>query len=191
MLSYAVMVVVAGLFTVAYQPALIYFSLNVVTSYVRADVKKRAFAATIDALLLATCVLLYQYSDIPVFLAAGAGYLLERDAVGGQSLGKFCLGLTVVNVETGRPAGAASSARRNLMFLVPGANIAAIVLESFTAVRDPQGQRLGDRMAQTQVVEGLGAKDLVKLLNDWWRDFLGELRPFPSRPRHVPADRTG
>src|SRR5713101_7674129 len=33
--------------------------------------------------------------------------------------------------------------------------------------RDPQGQRLGDRLAQTQVIEGLGAKDLVKSFQDW------------------------
>lgn len=188
MVSYAGLAIVTVLFAVAYQPALTYFSLNFVTSYTRADIKKRAFAATIDGMVLATCVLLYFYSGAPVFLVAGAGYLLERDAVGGQSLGKLCLGLTVVNVETGRPAGAAGSARRNLLFLVPGANIAAIVLEAFTAAKDPQGQRLGDRMAQTQVVEGLGAKDLVTLVDDWWRDFLSQLRP---RPRHVPADRTG
>ena len=128
MFSYAGLAIVTVLFALAYQPALVYFSLNFVTSYTRADNTKRAFAATIDALLLATCVLLYRYSGAPVFLVAGAGYLLERDAVRGQSLGKFCLGLTVISVETGRPAGAASSARRNLLFLVPGANIAAVFL---------------------------------------------------------------
>lgn len=189
MFSYSVLAVVFGLFTLGYYPALTYFSLNFVSPYPSADLKKRAFAATIDALLLASCLLMYQYSEVPVFLVAGVGYLLERDAMHGQSLGKFCLGLSVISIETGRPVGAAGSARRNLLFLVPGANVAALVLESFTAVKDPQGQRLGDRMAQTQVVEGLGAKDVVRLAQDWWREFFGELRPFPSRPRHVPADR--
>lgn len=188
-MSYSILVIVSGLFALGYFPALTYFSLNLVSPYARADIRKRAFAATIDALLLASAILLYLYSDAPVFLVAGVGYLVERDALRGQSLGKFCLGLAVISVETGRPVGAAGSARRNLLFVVPGANIAAIVLESFTAVRDPQGQRLGDRMAQTQVVEGLGAKDVVRSVQDWWRSFLGELRPFPSRPRQVPADR--
>jgi hypothetical protein len=32
---------------------------------------------------------------------------------------------------------------------------------------DPQGQRLGDRLAQTQVVEGAGARELAKSLQDW------------------------
>lgn len=189
MFSSSVLAFVAGLFALGYYPALTYFSLNIVSPYPTADLKKRAFAATIDALLLASCVLLYRYSEAPVFIVAGLGYLVERDALHGQSLGKFCLGLVVISVETGRPVGAAGSARRNLLFVVPGANIAAILLESLTAVKDPQGQRLGDRMAQTQVVEGLGAKDVVRLVQDWWSSFLGELRPFPSRPRHVPADR--
>src|SRR5438034_11636252 len=85
-ISYWVLAVVFGLFSLGYFPALTYFSLNFVTPYRRADLKKRAFAATIDALLLASSVLFYQYSGAPVFLVAGIGYLLERDAVRGQSL---------------------------------------------------------------------------------------------------------
>jgi uncharacterized RDD family membrane protein YckC len=186
-ISYSVLAVVSGLFALAYYPALSYFSLNFVTPYPRADIKKRAFAATIDGLLLASSVLLYWYSGAPVFIVAGIGYALERDAMRGQSLGKFCLGLAVVNVATGQPVGAAGSARRNLLFVIPGANIAAVPLEWFTAISDPQGQRLGDRIAQTQVVEGLGAKDAVRSIQDWWRTFLRELRPFPARPRQVPG----
>ena len=49
------------------------------------------------------------------------------------------------------------------MLLLPGANIAAAVLEALTIARDPLGQRLGDRIARTQVVEGLGARELVRL----------------------------
>ena len=47
---------------------------------------------------------------------------------------------------------------------MPGLNIVAGVLEPFTIVRDPQGQRLGDRLAHTQVVEGLGARELTKIV---------------------------
>jgi len=54
--------------------------------------------------------------------------------------------------------------RRNLLFLIPGLNIVAVIWEIVTVVRDPQGQRLGDRLAQTQVIEGLGARELVRLL---------------------------
>ena len=75
------------------------------------------------------------------------------------------------------------------MFLLPGANVAAVVPEAMTASKDPQGQRLGDRVAQTLVIDGLGAKDAVKSIQDWWRSFLAELRPLAARPRPVPADR--
>jgi hypothetical protein len=33
-----------------------------------------------------------------------------------------------------------------------------VFLEALTIARDSLGQRLGDRIAQTQVVEGLGAR---------------------------------
>jgi hypothetical protein len=89
-----------------------------------------------------------------------------RDAlfIQGQSVGKFCFSLLVISVETGRPCGRGGSIRRNLLFLVPGLNVVAAVLETITALRDQQGQRLGDRLAQTQVVDGLGARELGKLL---------------------------
>ena len=45
--------------------------------------------------------------------------------------------------------------------MIPGANVIAVFLETKTIIRDPQGLRLGDRFALTQVVEGFGAKDLV------------------------------
>src|SRR5204863_8581461 len=117
------------------------------------------------------------------------GYLLGRDGVRGQGVGKLCVGLVVINIETGQPARLPQSIKRNVLFVVPGANVAAVMLESFTAVRDPQGQRLGDRMAQTQVVLGLGAMDVVKAAQDWWRSVISELKPYPGRRRPVPADR--
>ena len=83
--------------------------------------------------------------------------------IGGQSIGKFLFGLIVIRLENGRPCNLAASATRNAMLLLPGANIAAAVLEALTIARDPLGQRLGDRIARTQVVEGLGARELVRL----------------------------
>jgi len=35
-----------------------------------------------------------------------------------------------------------------------------------TVVRDPKGGRLGDRIALTQVVDGFGAREFVKILRD-------------------------
>ena len=82
-------------------------------------------------------------------------------AIIGRSLGKFLLGLTVVRLETGRPGSARDSISRNVIFLLPGTNVAAVFLEARTLLRDQQGLRLGDRLAMTQVVDGYGAKDFA------------------------------
>lgn len=150
--------------------------------------QKRAFAATIDIALVATGCLLYFYWSSTWFIVAGAIYVLFRDAVQGRSLGKFLMGLVVIKVETGAPATLIGSLGRNFLFVVPGANVAAIFLEALTTVRDPQGQRLGDKLARTQVVEGLGAKDVAKLAEEWRRSVLAELRPGLRRPDSEPAD---
>ena len=75
--------------------------------------------------------------------------------------------LLEISLETGRVSSVAGSAKRNLLLLLPGANVVAIFLEARTIVADPQGQRLGDKLAQTQVVEGAGAKELVKSFQEW------------------------
>src|SRR5439155_459737 len=120
-------------------------------------------------------------SESILFVVAGAVYLLLRDAMWGRSVGKFFVGLVVISVETGQPCALGASLSRNVLLVLPGANIAAVFLEAATIVRDPQGQRLGDRFAQTQVVEGLGAKDLVAAVQEWWRDFIGQLDGNPRR----------
>src|SRR5262249_56852215 len=67
----------------------------------------------------------------------------------------------------------------------------AILLEARTVVRDRQGQRLGDTLAQTQVVEGFGAKDLVKSFQDLLMSVGDGLGSAPGRRRraHVRSDR--
>ena len=101
-----------------------------------------------------------------LFIAIGAMYLLLRDAlfIPGQSIGKFLFGLRVISLADGRPCSRLHSAQRNFILLVPGLNVVAVALESLAIARDPQGQRLGDTLANTQVVEGLSARELVTSL---------------------------
>jgi len=157
----------AVVFALAYFPIVTRLSRGLLSQYVKADVRKRLFAATIDGLLVVTTCVLYWNSGVVLYLAAGAVYLLFRDAIKGQSVGKFLFGLVVISLETGRRSSLGGSVRRNALLLLPGANVVAVFLEAGTIVRDPQGQRLGDRLAQTQVVEGLAAKDFVKLFQQW------------------------
>jgi hypothetical protein len=63
----------------------------------------------------------------------------------------------------------------------------AAFLEASTIVRDSQGQRLGDRFALTQVVEGFGAKDVVAAVQEWWLDFIGRLDRNSRKPRRAPG----
>lgn len=137
-----------------------------VSPYAKADIRKRAGAAIADGLLVASCLVLYWNQEAILFVAAGGVYLLFRDAlfIPGQSIGKFWFGLRVISLANGRPCTRLHSAQRNFILLVPGLNIVAAVLETVALARDPQGQRLGDTLANTQVVEGLSARELAASL---------------------------
>lgn len=169
------LVLPAVAFALVYVPIVTQLSRGLLSPYAKADVKRRLYAATIDGLVVVTSCFLCWNLAVVSYLAAGAAYLLFRDAIRGQSIGKFLLGLVVISLETGRPSSLTGSVRRNALLLLPGANVVAIFLEAGTIVRDPQGQRLGDRLAQTQVVEGWGAKDLVKSFQDWLMGLGSEL----------------
>lgn len=185
-----VFILPGAVFALLYFPVMTRLSRGLVSPYGKADIAKRLFAATTDGLIVAVSCRLYWNTGAILYLAAGAAYLLFRDAIRGQSPGKLIFGLVVINLETGRPASVAASVRRNALLLLPGANVVAVFLEGATIVRDPQGQRLGDRLAQTQVVEGLGAKDLVKSFQDWLMGLGADFRRAGRRRRaSVRADR--
>ena len=86
---FGIFVLPAVIFALVYFPAVTRLSMGLVSPYVKADVGKRLFAASIDALLISTSCVLYWNSKTVLFLVAAGAYLLLRDAVGGQSIGKF------------------------------------------------------------------------------------------------------
>jgi uncharacterized RDD family membrane protein YckC len=163
---FVVTILLSAAFALVYLPLVARLSKGLVSPYVKADIRRRLGAAVVDSLLFTTCLIVYRTLDSALFLVVGFVYLLLRDAlfVQGQSVGKFLFSLLVVDLKTGRPCTRAGSVRRNLLFLIPGLNVVAVIWETVTIIRDPQGQRLGDRLAQTQVVEGLGARELTRLL---------------------------
>jgi len=172
----AFVVLSTALFIALYVPAVTRFSRGLTSPYGKANMRRRLGAAAVDGLLVVTCLAFYAALESTLFVAAGAAYALLRDAVSGQSIGKFMFSLIVIRLENGRPCNLASSAARNAILLLPGANVAALFLETLTIARDPQGQRLGDRIAQTQVVEGLGARELIKLFQHELLGLSGEIR---------------
>jgi uncharacterized RDD family membrane protein YckC len=177
----------AVIFAIAYSPIVTHLSKGLVSPYTKADVRKRFSAALVDGLVVMTLSLRYWTGNSLLDLAVGAGYLLLRDAIGGRSIGKLLAGLVVISLETGRAASVADSAKRNLLLLLPGANVVAIFLEARTIVADPQGQRLGDRLAQTQVVEGAGARELVKSFQEWLMSLGSGLGSTAGGRRRIPG----
>lgn len=177
----------AALFGLVYFPTLKYLSVGIVTPYAKVDVRKRLLAAWVDGIPAIAAWFLYLKAGSLWGAAVAVLYLLLRDGIGGQSLGKLLVGLVVVSVQTGRMCSWKESALRNVFVLIPGANVMAIVLESITLIRDPQGQRLGDRLAHTQVIEGLGAKDLATSFREWWMSVFGELERDGRRRRRQPG----
>ena len=182
----AFFVLPAVMFALAYFPIVNRLSVGLVSPYARAGIGKRLYAAALDGLIVITIAFLYLRLESVGFAIVAALYLLFRDGAHGRSVGKFCCGLVVVSLENGQPATMIHSVRRNAVLLLPGANLVAIFLETMTLMRDPQGQRLGDRLAQTQVVEGLGARDLVSAFHEWWLGVLPEIVR-AGRPKRAPV----
>lgn len=184
--AFIVTVLVSGaLFASAYFP-LLKLTVVLASPYRKADLRRRVYGAAVDGLVVMTCGALYWNAGASSFALGAALYAVFRDAVAGQSLGKFVVGHVVVQVDTGRRCGAVGSLKRNLMLIVPGVNVIAMVLEARTLVSDPQGQRLGDRLAQTQVVEGAGLRDVVRSAQHWWSAFLADLSHSSGRPGALP-----
>ena len=171
------------LFTLWYFPAL-KRSLVLVSPYPKANPRKRVLAAAIDALVVAACLVAYWKAGSLPYAVAAILYLACRDAIGGQSFGKLLVGQVVVHPD-GQRCGVTGSCARNLFFVLPGANLVAAILEARTLARDPQGQRLGDRVAHTQVIDGLGARDVVADIQRWWASFVTEVPGAAGRPDRV------
>jgi uncharacterized RDD family membrane protein YckC len=80
-------------------------------------------------------------------------YITFRDGLfGGQSIGKKIMGVRVVHRD-GRPISYVDSSFRNVLFIIYLLIPLAIVVESVAAFRNPERRRLGDRIANTCVVQ--------------------------------------
>lgn len=159
-----VLSLMSAAFAIVYLPLARRLVPAVVTPYGKANLRRRFAAAAVDAFVVLTGIIFWWTLQSALMLFAAAIYVLLRDALfaRGQSVGKFLFGLHVIHVRTQERCSRLRSVARNAVFVVPGLNLVGVVLESMTIVRDPQGERLGDLLAGTQVVEGLGAREFVK-----------------------------
>ena len=142
---------------------LLRFTRSVASPYIKVDLRLRYLAAAIDVALCLPALAFLTSTAFPVTAILGSVYLLTRDGlVGGRSVGKMLTGLAVIQADSRLPCTLWRSVLRNILFVVPGLNIAALVFEAITIRRDELGMRLGDRLARTQVVLGKDVKESVR-----------------------------
>ncbi len=108
---------------------------------------KRVCAFLIDSMLINLLywkLSLYMAGWVPFLLLYA--YLFFRDAFGGSGPGKLLVGLQVVDLD-GRPQNLAKGFLRNLtMIFLP-----LQLIEYIFMLSNPEGRRLGDRLAKTVV----------------------------------------
>jgi uncharacterized RDD family membrane protein YckC len=81
------------------------------------------------------------------------GYWLVRDGLfEGQSIGKRVMGLRVVTLEPVGPCTMAGSFLRNVLWILPIANIAMAIATVVYLIRSGSARHWGDRLAGTAVV---------------------------------------
>ncbi|MBI5234384.1 MAG: RDD family protein [Deltaproteobacteria bacterium] len=134
---------------------------------------KRSIAKFIDLLITSA---LYVYHPLVGPLSAITYILISDGLKGGKSLGKRIAGLNVISTSReGRLCNFIDSIKRNSPFgaivavdfvfgWIPYAGIAIVFLfagavlayEAMLAYNDPKGLRIGDRIADTEVVEDIG-----------------------------------
>ncbi len=129
--------------------------------YPKAHVLNRFIAKAIDGMLVAAA----SQVITPVGWISGLAYALIADGFpGGQSVGKRLIGLQTVMPRTKEFAGFRESIIRNLplafaylLVLVPYVGWllagAIVVFEALLMIGNEQGVRLGDEVAQTQVLD--------------------------------------
>lgn len=133
----------------------------------KAEATSRVLAYLIDLAIaiISSIIVVIIGSFIRIFFIFGLvapAYLLLRDGIfpkfPGQGLGKKALKIMVVNAETGEPIKWLDSVKRQIFMLIPIVNIVEIIL-LFT---DPDGRRLGDKVANTIVVKSRAKVSAIK-----------------------------
>lgn len=143
----------------------------------KASLFLRAGARVLD---LGIAWLLYMGTG-PAGIVMALLYILFADAmIYGQSLGKKMFGVKAIFLPTRAPVRHRDSVLRNapfglviILFMMPDLGFKAFIggtiviggIEAFNAWRHPQGLRLGDLWAQTQVIDGkvmAGPGELVR-----------------------------
>jgi len=153
----------------------------VISPYSKADTRKRLFASSVDISVCLTFYYLFTSFKGIHFLAIIGLYILLKDVLfKGRSIGKLLFGLIVIQVTNGKPCGIWQSIGRNILLIIPGINMVTCFFEFVLIYKDKHGIRLGDRIANTQVIEGMEVPELAKyfqLIFEYHHDKTAEGHP--------------
>jgi uncharacterized RDD family membrane protein YckC len=108
---------------------------------------KRVCAVLIDYFIIGTAnIFIQDLLPVSIFWCVNILYWVCRDMVAGQSVGKKCVGLRVIDAEAGLPT-VMQTVIRNISIAIPF----VAIIEYIAMRRNINGQRLGDRLAKTKV----------------------------------------
>ena len=154
---------------------------TIISPYTKANLLKRLLASFIDVSICFTFYYLFTYFKNNYFLIIIGAYILCKDILfEGRSIGKLLVGLIVIQITNGKPCKISQSILRNTLFIIPGLNIVSFFFEVFLIYKDKQGIRLGDRLANTQVIEGMKVPELAKYFQfilKYYSDKVEEITP--------------
>lgn len=178
---YSHFIIISITFGMIFFPVFYKLTRKLISPYIKANEIKRLFASTIDVFIyLLFFYYFILYENIYSF-AFAASYILFKDSLfHGKSLGKILFGLMVIRISDGKPCKVSQSVLRNAFFVIPGMNIVSLIFEVYFIFNDKQGMRLGDKLAQTQVVEGKEMPVLVKyweLILSYYSDLIEKELP--------------
>jgi len=153
----------------------------IISPYSKANQRKRLLASSVD---ISICLVFYflftSFKNVYFLVIIGLYILLKDILFQGRSMGKLLFGLIVIQLTNGKPCKISQSILRNILFIIPGINIVSFFFEVFVIYKDKKGIRLGDRLANTQVIEGLKVPELAKYFQrilKYYSDKVEEITP--------------
>lgn len=117
----------------------------------KANIVNRLLAGAVD---FGIAVVIYYIFKKPFNTIIASIFILFRDSLGGgKSIGKIIFNLNTKKIQDETPAAYRESILRNFFFIIPIINYFMVVLEAFLIYWDINGSRVGDRIAETFIID--------------------------------------
>ncbi len=116
---------------------------------IKPGVNKRVCAFVMDMVLINLLVMLLgTFLDKIMSWVLTSLYILLRDCINGQSIGKSIVGIQVMSIDN-QILKPTQTLVRNTLMVIP----ILPLIEYFVMLKNPEGRRLGDKIANTVVID--------------------------------------